>query len=188
MAPTDDDLLVRRVVHHDRSALEALYWRHGSAVVTFARSMLRDVSLADDVVQDVFLWLWERPDRFQPERGSLRNFLLLQARGRAIETIRNREARCRREERAARLDGHGGFAEGVEDATLVADDHRRLHSVLFVLNDNERAAIELAFFGGMTYQEVAASLCLAEGTVKSRIRRGLQRLTPAVSDLGLGVP
>lgn len=181
-AEHDDATLICRLKAGDTRALEALYFRHGGALLAFARRMTRDEALAEDVVQDVFVRFWQRPERFDARRGTLRNFLLLQTRGRAVEVIRSSEARRVRETAYQRLQ-----CDSPSDVEMVVerDDERAgVRAAMDVLRDGERAAIELAFFGGLSYCEVAAKLALAEGTVKSRIRRGLARLAPALIEAG----
>jgi RNA polymerase sigma-70 factor (ECF subfamily) len=162
----------------DAQALAELYRRHGTLVYGLARRLLGDEDEAQDVTQEIFVHLWEHPDRFDPGRGSLRTYLLTRTHSRAVDAIRSRAARIAREERDARsapLDV-SEVERGVWD--LAAAD--RVTKAVVRLPAEERAAIELAYFGGHTYKEVAELLSTPEGTVKSRIRKGLQRLRTAL--------
>lgn len=156
----------------------AIYADHAPAVLSFARSWLCNVALAEEVVQDVFVNLWTRLDRLDPARGSLRSYLLTQTRWRCVDVIRAEESRRGREYRAA-----------IGNELFLAPDHEMheaeddISQTLDWLTDSlvqlpllERLPIDLAFFGELTYKEVAEVLEWPEGTVKSRIRRGLHRL------------
>jgi RNA polymerase sigma-70 factor (ECF subfamily) len=138
------------------------------------------------VLQEVFLRLWNEPDRFDPERGSLRSYLLAHAHGRSVDLIRSETSRRRREERGARLTAEAGYDLEHEVWDLELAGHVR--DALGSLTDDERAAIELAYFGGHTYREVARMLDQPEGTVKSRIRAGLGRLRTSLAEAGIGGP
>lgn len=157
--------------HHD--ALEEAYRRHGGAVHAVARHVTRDEGIAEDVVQEVFVRLWEQPDRFDPERGALRAFLIMDTHARAVDRLRRDGARRRREERDAKAQ-NPVYADDPELWDRLLATH--LRDALDVLTNDERSAIELAFFGGHTYRAVAEMLGEPEGTVKSRIRTGLHRL------------
>jgi len=138
---------------------------------------------SEEVVQEVFLRLWERPERFDQARGSLRSFLLMDAHARCVDRIRSDSRRREREERSAR-------AELVADYDLDLEAHdleiaEQVREALATLSDGERRAIELAYFGGHTYREVARILEQPEGTIKSRIRTGLTRLRAQLVDRGI---
>lgn len=188
---TSDDLhelsdagLVVAVSRYRQEALAEAYRRHAGAVFGLARRLLVEVSMAEEVVQEVFLRLWNQPEKFDPGRGSLRSFLLAQCHGRSVDLLRSETSRKRREERELRSTAESGYdlEHEVWDLTVA---ERVKHSVL-ALPEQERRAIELAYFGGHTYREVAALLDQPEGTVKSRIRSGLKRLRQDLVDVGLG--
>ena len=143
------------------------------------------MSAAEEVIQEVFLRLWHRPEKFDPERGSLRSFLLAQAHGRAVDLLRAESSRRRREERDARRTATSGYDLVNEVWDLTVADH--VKDALSGLPDDERRAIELAYFGGHTYREVAVLLDRPEGTVKSRIRAGLKKLRTDLVATGIGV-
>ena len=167
----------------DEAALAELYRRHGGPCLSLARRVLSDRVLAEEVVQEIFLRLWRQPERFDPTRGSMRSFLFAQAHGRAVDLLRAETARRAREERDA-------FRSPTVDDDLeraVADltEGEAVRRALATLSDAERQVIELAYFGGHTYREVAVLLEQPEGTVKSRIRSGLLRLRAALIDEGV---
>ena len=179
-----DAILVVAIGRYRQEALAEAYRRHAGAVFALARRLLVDRAMAEEVVQEVFLRLWHRPEKFDPERGSLRSFLLAQTHGRSVDILRSEVSRRQREERDARETAEAGY--DIEHAVVdlaVADEVR---AAMAVLPAGERAAIELAYFGGRTYREVATLLDEPEGTVKSRIRSGLRRLRTVLVDAGIG--
>jgi RNA polymerase sigma-70 factor, ECF subfamily len=167
-----------------QDGLAEAYRRHAGAVYALARRLLVDPGMAEEIVQEVFLRLWNQPDKFDPERGSLRAYLLAQAHGRSVDVLRSETSRRRREERDARQTAEAGYDIEREVTDLSVAD--QVKQVMAVLPVDERRAIELAYFGGHTYRQVAVMLEQPEGTVKSRIRSGLRRMRDQLKDAGLG--
>jgi RNA polymerase sigma-70 factor (ECF subfamily) len=169
-----DAALLIAIARWREDALAEVYRRHGGAVYGLARRVLSDEARAEEVVQEVFMRLWNSPERCDTDRGSLRSFLLAEAHGRAVDQLRSETSRRRREEQDARRTATAGYdlEHEVWDLTLA----EQVKSALGDLPAEERRAIQLAYFGGHTYREVAARLGEPEGTVKSRIRAGLRRL------------
>ncbi len=170
---------------YQQRALAEAYRRHAGAVFGLAKRLLGDAARAEEIVQEVFVRLWNEPNRFDPDRGTLRSFLLAHAHGRSIDLIRSDSARKRREEREVREQADGGYDVALEVWDMALADHVR--EALAELSEDERAAIELAYFGGLTYREVAERLGQPEGTVKSRIRTGLKRLRTSLAGAGVTV-
>ena len=171
-----------RLIARDPSALSELYDQFGSYVYGLAARVIGDRRAAEDVSQDVFLSLWERPDAFDPERGKLRTFVGTLAHRRAIDHVRREEARRRR----AAKDAAGVLPIPDVDElamAIVAAEHVRAE--IERLPSEQREAIELAYFGGRTYRQVADELNIPEGTAKSRMRLGLRRIADALAAKGM---
>jgi RNA polymerase sigma-70 factor (ECF subfamily) len=190
MGPTEDlttvsdAVLVVAISRYRQEALAEAYRRHAGAVFALSRRLLVDVTLAEEVVQEVFLRIWNSPDKFDPDRGSLRSYLLAQCHGRSVDLLRSETSRRRREERDVRRTAEKGYDLEHEVVDLEVAD--QVQQALHTLPDGERQAIALAYFGGHTYREVAELLDQPEGTVKSRIRAGLKRLRTELVGAGLG--
>lgn len=183
LADASDAALAVLVAQRRQEALEEVYRRHAGAILSLALRVVRDRSMAEEVVQEVIVRLWRAPERFDASRGSLRSFLLADAHGRSVDVVRSEAARKRREEAEALAtvdeapdDVHGDVVLG-----MLAEDVRR---ALSTLPREQREAIELAYLQGHTYREVAALLDEPEGTIKSRIRIGLTRLQGVLAETG----
>jgi len=181
-----DAALVVAIGRWRQDALAEAFRRHAGAVHALARRVLIDDAAAEEVVQEIFLRLWNSPDRFDPDRGTLRSFLLAQSHGRAVDILRSDVSRRRREEKEARVTAEAGYDIEHEVWDLAVADH--VKEAVADLPLDERRAIELAYFGGHSYREVAELLGAPEGTVKSRIRSGLRRMRGSLSAAGIGAP
>lgn len=180
-----DAQLVVAIGRWRQEALAEAYRRHAGSVFALASRVLASRNLAEEVVQEVFIRLWDNAERFDPDRGSLRSWLLAQTHGRAVDLLRSESARRGREEREHRGRAESGYDLEHEVWDLAVADQVR--EALATLPVDERRAIELAYFRGLTYREVAVELDQPEGTVKSRIRAGLRRLREGLADAGLEV-
>lgn len=179
---TTDAELIAGVAARNEAALAEIYRRHGGAVFGLSARLLADRALAEDITQELFLRLWNEPHRFDPRRGALRSFLQRQAHSRSIERIRSEEARRRREGRAQTFEE--AEPQDLEASVMATIESERVAEALASLESHDRTAIVLAYFGGLSYREVAVRLGQPEGTIKSRIRTGLRRLAEAVGDDG----
>ena len=134
-----DAALVVSIGRYQQSALAEAYRRNGGAVYGLAKRLLSDHARAEEVVQEVFLRLWNTPDRFDAERGTLRSYLLAQTHGRAVDVIRSDVARRKREERESREQAEGGYDIGREVWDMALAGHVR--EAMDVLTEGERDAI-----------------------------------------------
>ena len=185
LGDASDAALVVAIGRYREDALAEAYRRHAGAVFALSSRVMGRGPQAEEVVQEVFLRLWSQPDRFDPGRGSLRSWLLAQTHGRAVDQLRSEGSRRIREEREARQRAEAGYDLEREVWDLTAAD--RVKGAVAVLPDDERRAIELAYFGGRTYREVAVILDAPEGTIKSRIRAGLRRMRVTLHDAQMGL-
>ncbi|MCU1459347.1 MAG: sigK [Actinomycetia bacterium] len=184
LGSASDLQLVVAIARYDQDALAEAYRRHGGVALGLAKRLAGDHSLAEEIVQEVFLRIWNEPAKFDASRGSLRSYLLAQIHGRSVDLVRSESSRRNREAREARLGGGDTYDLEREVWDLTLAEHVR--DALVELPPDERSAIELAYFGGHTYREVAVLLDAPEGTVKSRIRSGLGRLRLILTDGGIG--
>lgn len=143
-----------------------------------ARKVLRNDARAHDVVQTVFIALFDKPERFDPTRGSLRTFLLTQTHSRSIDLIRSEKARALRENKQGyeNIVHSQIMVDSIEDEIIKLQLSESMTQALTTLSSDERDAIVLSYYKGFTYREVAQLLAQPEGTVKSRIRSGMAKL------------
>lgn len=170
-----------QVLQGDERAMGTLYDRHASLVYKLTRTIVGGDADAEEVTVDVFVQLWERGDTFDESRGSFRSWLATVARSRALDHVRSRNRRHDAHVRAAHKDETGS---AVDVGTIEAPDHRArvsriradLDDALTNLNPDQRRAIELAYFHGLSQSEIAGRLGEPLGTIKTRIRDGMGRL------------
>lgn len=173
LSNASDASLAMAVARWQEEALAEIYRRHAGAVFGLAKRLMFDPVLAEEVTQEVFVRLWREPERYDPTRGSLRTFLLSVAHGRAIDILRSEMSRRAREERS-RAVAEAGY--DLEQEVFDLTTAERVRKAVAKLPGVERKAIELAYFGGHSYREVAVMENEPEGTIKSRIRSGLRRM------------
>jgi RNA polymerase sigma-70 factor (ECF subfamily) len=166
----DEMRLVARIRAGDQHALADLYDRYSSVVYAVALRVLQDASAAEDVLQDIFLQLWRNPNSFDASRGSLTGWLAVIARHRSIDRIRKRRPETDIEDCV--LTGGPDLRDETE-RTLVIE---KVRGVLDEMKPEQRQAMELAFFQGLTHSEIAEKTGEPLGTIKTRIRSGLQML------------
>jgi len=177
-ASRTDEELMADVSARDMEAFETLYDRYGTLVYSTVLWVLRDVHLAEDTSQEVFLRLWRRSERYGPQRGRFVSWLLSVARNEAVDQVRSR-GRHRRHEAGSEETERVVPTDDSEDPALMAelaDERQRVRGALARLPAEQRKAIELAYFGGFTQQEIAELLSEPLGTVKTRIRLGMLKL------------
>jgi RNA polymerase sigma-70 factor (ECF subfamily) len=188
-AECPDEELMTQLSRQDSQAFETLYDRYGNLVYSVSLRILRDVQAAEDVVQDVFLRVWRKPDHYDTARGRFLTWLLSVARNRAIDEQRSRGRRQRFEMGSSPLEGEGPPGDEKDDpslAAVLADQRSAVRHALSGLPPEQRSAIELAYYGGLTQQEIARALDEPLGTVKTRIRLGMQKMRAALVSARLG--
>jgi RNA polymerase sigma-70 factor, ECF subfamily len=178
---SSEELLVA-VGGGDQEAFAALYDRVSPQVLGVALRVLRDRALAEEVTQEVLVEVWRKADRFDPDRGTASGWITTLAHRRAVDRVRSEQASRDRDDRVSRRDEARDF-DVVADEVQVTLDHWQVRRALAELTDRQREAIELAYFNGHTYRDVAKVLGIPEGTAKSRLRDGLLRLRQALEEL-----
>ena len=162
-----------RLIAGEEGALNEIYDQFSSFVYGLALRVIGDARAAEDVSQDVFVTVWDRPGAFDPDRGSLPTWLGTLAHRRDVDHVRRGEARRRR---AIKDAARPVSTPDVEEMALALVTAERVRAALDTLPDEQRRAIQLAYFGGKTYRQVAEVLGIPEGTAKSRLRLGLRRI------------
>lgn len=175
-----DEQLMRRIASGDEEALVELHHRYVNLVYSMAYRVLGNGPAAEEATQDVFMKLWERADQFDPSKGRLTSWLLTVARRTAIDLYR-KQARRTPDEGLWSLDDAEWLA--VENASFTrraADEHDSLRHALADLPDEQRDVLLLAYFGGLSQSEIARHLDIPLGTVKTRMRLGMNKLRDAL--------
>ncbi len=178
--------LIQRVGRGDQDAFAQLYDATAPLVHGVVLKVVRDPSQTEEVVQEVFVELWRIAPRFDPGKGSVASWVATIAHRRAVDRVRSEQASRNRVEREL---SRAEPATDVVSETVVEVDHtdferRRVRRALERLTEMQRQAVELAYFGGYTYREVAVLLDVPEGTIKTRIRDGMIRLRDELGAAG----
>jgi RNA polymerase sigma-70 factor (ECF subfamily) len=180
----DDEELMQRLVYRDLQAFRALYSRYGNLVYSTSLRVVRDAQIAEDMVQEIFLRIWRKPQSYVPQRGRFSTWLTSVTRNRAVDEIRSRGRRFRYESASPEEQEREFAGPESDDPALTAElsDQRRLIlAALSGIPAEQRQIIEMAYFGGLTQQEIAHRLSQPLGTVKTRIRLGMQKLRAALA-------
>ena len=170
-----DAVLAARLAAGDDHALTEVFDALAYSVYGSALRVLGDDSAAQDVVQDVFVELWAHPGRYDPVAGTLRTYLTMLARHRAVDLVRSELRRLARQERTYRLTP-APVPAGVGDEVLAAETASLVRTAVQSLPASQRQVVELAYFEGLTCREVASAVGIPEGTAKSRLRLALAKL------------
>jgi RNA polymerase sigma factor (sigma-70 family) len=177
--PHDDALLAQRIRSGDRSALGELYDRYASLALATALRVVADRQLAEDLVHDAFVATWQKIDRFDPARGNLRAWLLTIVRNRALDQVRgvrvSIEVGAADDQALLRTSANPTW-----EAAIARRSAAELRSALDELPAEQREAVELAYFGGRTYREIAALTGVPQGTANGRLRLALAKLREAL--------
>ena len=171
----DEDLLVHSAGGDDR-AFEVLYDRHGKVAWSLAFRLLGERGAAEDLVQEAFLAVWNGAARYSSSKGSVRTWILAIVHHRAVDRLRQGAANKRRQEALEHVAAIEPDAPDAADVVLARVADEEVHAALHDVPDEQRQVLRLAYFGGYTHHEIAAMLSVSLGTVKSRMRLGLERV------------
>ena len=167
-----DAALIQKIVQRDESALAALYDRYASLLSSLLNRILRDTQASEEILQDVFFQLWMNAAQFDPARGSLPGWLVVIARNRAISRLRRHNPSDGEELLETTVIGPVNLEKAITQQQLLG----RVKGALENLSTEQRAAIELAYFEGLTHSEIARRTGDPLGTVKTRIRTAVESL------------
>lgn len=168
--------LIGRMAHGDQAALASLYDETSSMVFGLAVKILRDESTAEDVTIDVYMQAFRQASSYDPGRGSALAWLLTLTRSRAIDRLRSDASRRLREAPLETIEAMPAPAADPAESTLAGESRRVVLAALAALTPDQRQAIELAYYTGMSHSEIAAALGQPLGTIKTRIRAGMLAL------------
>jgi RNA polymerase sigma-70 factor (ECF subfamily) len=175
-----DAELLRRIGAGDVDAVGALYDRYASTLFPLALRIVRDRAEAEDLVHDAFVTVSDRAAQYSPERGSVVAWLVTLVRNLSIDRMRRRERRGALGRDVVAFEP-AAVVGSPEDLTVVADERARVRRALASLPEAQRATLEVAFFEGLTYAEIAAREKVPLGTIKSRAARALMALREALA-------
>lgn len=178
--------LVERVSQGDKNALSELYDSSSAQVFGLIVRIVGDRAIAEEIALDIYVQVWKAAASFDPERGSAAAWLFLMARSRAIDYLRSKAGQARGREQALPEDYRQVRDKSADPAAAAEAGSRRavIVGALADLEPEKRQAIELAFFGGLSHSEISDELDLPIGTVKTRIRSGMQKLRKTLQPLG----
>jgi RNA polymerase sigma-70 factor, ECF subfamily len=182
LAHLSDEALLSLVASSDDQALAELYDRFGGVAYGLALRILRDDALAQDAVQEAFLAVWRSADRFLAERAKASTWILTLVHRRAVDLVRRED---RRRGEPLESAGEPAAQETVEDEATRGFERRVVQEALAQLTPEQREALELGYYGGLTQSELAGRLGLPLGTIKSRMFAGLSRLRELLAEAGL---
>ncbi|HST25849.1 MAG TPA: sigma-70 family RNA polymerase sigma factor [Gaiellaceae bacterium] len=181
-----DEALLALAAHEDEGALAELYDRYGRVAYGLALRIVRDPALAEDAVQEAFVTVWRTAGNFRSDRAKPSTWILTLVHRRAVDVVRREERR-----RAAPLEGNEepeGYGLATDEEIELTDRRRLVQEALRQLPDDQREALELAYYGGLTQSELAERLAVPLGTIKSRMFTGLRRLRDLLAEAGLDEP
>jgi RNA polymerase sigma factor (sigma-70 family) len=179
----DADVRLReRLVAGDEDALAEAYDQWAALVYSLAVRITNDHATAEDVTQDVFVRLWEQPQKFDPARGGLRTWLCMLARGRALDAVRRDSARARYHAMSA---AQPHVSADVDEGIIWETEAKIVREAVRALPEAQRVVVDLAYRHGRTYREVARELNIPEGTAKSRLRSALAALANRLEAEGI---
>lgn len=181
MEPVADEMLIEQVVSGDEQALALLYDRYGGMAYSLAYKILTDRTSSEDVVQEVFLTLWRKAQSFDIRRGEVRTWLLTMVHHRCIDVIRRQRGKATLQI-TPDFNHPASEADGVWNLVVHSLDSEAIQNALTQIPEKQKQVIDLAYFGGYTHSEIAEMLQVPLGTVKARIRMGVEKLRNILRD------
>jgi len=185
--PTIEKDLWYKIKDGDSSAFGELYDGFAGAMFSLSLEILGDRWEAEEVIQDIFAFLWRKPESYAPDKGKFSSWLLVLTRNRSIDRVRSRKRRVDRGESDEILSAREDLnaSDGAEQAT-VSDEHTHLRRAFKKLPPEQVKVLELSYFKGLNHEEISERLELSLGTVKSRIRLGIEKLRHTLATLRTG--
>ena len=174
--PRTDEELIADLGRGDSEALGLLYDRYRRLAMAVAYRILEDASAAEDCLQDAFVQVWRNHASFHPERGNVKSWLLTIVRNAAIDRHRGREGRARQDRPIDDIEYMLGENDDPHEQAVESMQSAQIQAAIRTLPDEQRDAITLAFFNGLTHQEIAERMGVPLGTVKGRMRLGLKKM------------
>lgn len=182
--PRIENEIWSRIREGDSVAFAELYDGFASAMFSLSLQILNDRWEAEEVIQDIFSYLWSKPDAFSPKKGKFSSWLLVLTRNRSIDRYRSRKRRTDKAENDEILSSRSDPSQkDASDEASDNDERAHLREAFSELPDEQKRVLELSYFKGMNHMEIAERLDLSLGTVKSRIRLGVEKLRYALSSL-----
>jgi RNA polymerase sigma-70 factor (ECF subfamily) len=181
-----DEELIERVQGADARAFEILYERHATAAYSLAYRMMGSAGTAEDVTQDAFISAWRAAGRYSATRGSVRTWLLGIVHHRAIDALRRRNPRERREVHGAAIVERVEAPQRTDEEVAARQEAGSVRALIQDLPADQRQVIELAYFAGFTHSQIAEIVDVPLGTVKGRMRLALEKLRSAATSLEAG--
>jgi RNA polymerase sigma-70 factor (ECF subfamily) len=176
-----------RIRKHDAKALASLYQRHTQLLRSVISRVVHDEQDTEDLLQEVFIQLWDRADRYNWKKGKPLGWMVTLSRRRAIDRVRRRQSYARAEERlrlATEIDSRGIPSRGAENEVGCGDRGEIFRQVLATLPDHQRDAVILSFYQGFSQREIAARTGIPLGTIKTRLELGVRKIRAAILALG----
>jgi RNA polymerase sigma-70 factor (ECF subfamily) len=188
LLPSTDDQLVARLANGDAAALEMLYDRYVRQCFGLALRLVGEPQLAEEIVQEVFLKLWAQPSRYSAQKGQFISWLLSLVHHRSIDELRRKsrtEVTLETPDAGSVLNTEPNQDPEPGDQVWIAEQQRAVRRALASIPENQRQVLEMAYYGGLSQSEIATQLGQPLGTVKTRMRSGLQRLKAILDPLNL---
>ena len=179
-AGPDDASLVQRIAKRDQTALAELYDRYSGLLLALARRVLMNSSDAEEILQEVFLQVWNQAERYDRARSSVSTWLVLITRSRSIDRLRSRQVKDRTLSALKQENPHQHTSPKGQRAVLLSQRRERLHREMQEIPAEQREVLELAFFRGMTQSEIAETTGIPLGTVKTRTLLAMKKLRRAL--------